>query len=81
MFLYLPAFTVVFLDLIQGFGFMASACISELHLELKTARRAVRLELDKTPVESYKIGVYERQVENLLEELKLHTLTAGELLP
>jgi hypothetical protein len=59
---------------------MASARIGELQTELTTARQEVKLELKKAPVDYTKIGVYERQIADLRDELKMYNLTAGELL-
>ena len=68
------------LDLIQESYSMASTRIGELQANLTAARNKVNLELDKVPIDYAKIGVYERQIDNLTQEIQTHSRTTGELL-
>jgi len=68
------------LDLIQESYSMASTRIGELQADLTAARNKVNLELDKVPIDYAKIGVYERQIDNLIQEIQTYSRTTGELL-
>jgi hypothetical protein len=59
---------------------MASARTAQLRDRLDVIRGEMDLAMKQVPIEYAKIAVYERQIDNLTEELKTCSSTTGELL-
>ncbi len=59
---------------------MASARIAALQSRLDVIRDKLDLETAKASVDTTKTAIYERQIDNLTQEIKTYYETTGELL-
>jgi len=67
------------LRLAQGCYSMTSAYLTELRGRLSAARNKLDDELENVPVDFTKTAIYERQIEYLLQEVKMYSTSEGEL--